>query len=111
MIIESINIVKSDTIELECVDGVRLTGQRWRPACVPLGSVIINAATGVAARFYHRYAAFLATAGFDVLTYDYRGIGTSSPGALRRCGWRWRDWGLKDFDAAIASWLEPRQRL
>jgi predicted alpha/beta hydrolase len=35
------------------------------------------------------------------LTYDYRGIGQSRPPSLRRCGYRWRDWGELDFDAAV----------
>ncbi len=63
--------------------------------------VVINPATGVTARFYHRYARFLAERGFDVLTYDYRGIGLSRPKTLRGCGYRWRDWGELDFDAAV----------
>ncbi|MBC4018953.1 alpha/beta fold hydrolase [Siccirubricoccus deserti] len=50
---------------------------------------------------YHRYAQFLARHGFHVLTYDYRGIGASRPPRLRGCGYRWRDWGTLDFDAAL----------
>ncbi len=72
------------------------------------GTVIINPATGVLARYYHRYARFLASHGFDVLTYDYRGIGASRPDHLKRCGYRWRDWGELDFDAAIRFAREPR---
>lgn len=92
----------SKGIDLVCFDGVRLAGQLWlshRPA--PVGHVIINPATGVLARYYHRYAAFLAGHGFEVLTYDYRGIGSSRPERLRGCGYRWRDWGEFDFDAAL----------
>lgn len=63
--------------------------------------VIINPATGVLARYYHRYARFLAAHGFDVLTYDYRGIGASRPERLRGCRYRWRDWGELDLDAAL----------
>ena len=66
-----------------------------------LGTVIVNPATGVLAAYYARYAAFLAGGGFDVLTYDYRGIGRSRPKSLRGCGYRWRDWGEKDFDAVL----------
>ena len=40
--------------------------------------------------------------GFDVLTYDYRGIGLSRPVSLRGCGYRWSDWGEQDFDAVLA---------
>jgi predicted alpha/beta hydrolase len=66
-----------------------------------LGTVIINPATGVLARYYHYYAAFLAEHGFTVLTYDYRGIGQSRPRSLRGCGYRWRDWGELDFEAVL----------
>lgn len=93
--------INSDTIEVVCVDGVRLVGQLWRSRRRALGSVIINGATGVHSRFYHRYAAFLSGAGFDVLTYDYRGVGGSAPGNLRGCDWRWSDWGQMDCNAAI----------
>ncbi|WP_229729352.1 alpha/beta hydrolase family protein [Agaricicola taiwanensis] len=70
--------------------------------------MIINPATGVLASYYHRYARFLAHHGFDVLTYDYRGIGLSRPERLRGCGYRWRDWGEQDFDAALRYMREHR---
>jgi predicted alpha/beta hydrolase len=89
-------------VEIICQDGVRLGGHFWPagsgPAC---GAVVVNAATGVLARYYHRYARFLTRHGFDVLTYDYRGIGASRPPSLRGCKFRWRDWGELDFDAAL----------
>ncbi len=89
-------------IILTCADGLRLVGHLWQTTSPsPHGFVIINPATGVLARYYHHYARFLADAGFDVLTYDYRGIGLSRPQILRGCGYRWRDWGERDFDAAL----------
>jgi predicted alpha/beta hydrolase len=89
-------------VEILCRDGVRLGGHAWlAPDGGGAGTVIINPATGVLARYYHRYARFLTGYGFDVLTYDYRGIGASRPDRLRGCGYRWRDWGERDFDAAL----------
>jgi predicted alpha/beta hydrolase len=89
-------------VEIPCRDGVKLGGHLWRALNGNVaGTVIINPATGVLARYYHRYARFLASHGFDILTYDYRGIGASRPENLRRCGYRWRDWGELDFDAAV----------
>ncbi len=85
-----------------CGDGVRLGGHWWAAEKGPAaGLVIVNPATGVLARYYHRYARFLAGHGFDVLTYDYRGIGASRPARLKGCGFRWRHWGERDFEAAI----------
>ncbi|TDR93095.1 alpha/beta hydrolase family protein [Enterovirga rhinocerotis] len=95
-------VVREQVLELECRDGVRLRGHVWQgDAEAGLGTVIVNPATGVAARYYHRYARFLAEAGFRVLTYDYRGIGASRPRSLRGLSYRWRDWGEQDFDAAL----------
>lgn len=93
-------IEKTD-IALRCRDGVRLAGQLWQSRKSDEGTIIINSATGVLARYYHRYAAFLAGHGYSVLTYDYRGIGLSAPQDIRTCGYRWKDWGEQDFDAAL----------
>src|SRR5476649_328120 len=80
-----------ETVAIPCRDGYRLVGRLWRPAhgCGS-GTVIVNPATGVLARYYHHFARFLTEQGFTVLTYDYRGIGESRPRRLRRSGIRWR---------------------
>lgn len=89
-------------VTLHCADGVSLHGHLWRARARREGQIIINPATGVLAHYYHRYAAFLAMHGFEVLTWDYRGIGLSRPAKLRGCGYRWQDWGTQDFAAALA---------
>lgn len=95
-------VVEPRPVEFVCEDKVALRGHIWPHARgEKAGTVIVNAATGVVARYYHRYAAFLAAHGFDVITYDYRGIGASRPASLRRCGYRWRDWGERDFEAVL----------
>jgi predicted alpha/beta hydrolase len=94
-------------IELTAADGVRLIGHWW-PAAEASSSatVVINPATGVDARYYHRYAAYLAANGFSVLTYDYRGIGLSRPESLHGSTFTWRQWGERDFDAALRHALQ-----
>lgn len=88
--------------EARCADGVVLRGDFWNTDARPaLGIVIINPATGAPARYYHRYADFLARHGFDAVTYDYRGVGRSAPSTLHGCNYRWRDWGELDFDAVL----------
>ena len=94
--------VPGEPVSITCDDGVGLGGHLWTAkGDARVGSVIVNGATGVRARYYHRYARFLAGHGYDVLTYDYRGIGDSRPAALRGCGYRWREWGTCDFEAAL----------
>ncbi|WP_395448048.1 alpha/beta fold hydrolase [Aminobacter sp. UC22_36] len=110
----AVSAVDVRTVEIACRDGVALRGHIWPHARgEKAGTVIVNPATGVLARYYHRYAAFLAGHGFDVVTYDYRGIGASRPANMRRCGYRWRDWGERDFEAVLrlAIRLDPSASL
>ena len=96
--------------ELTAADGVRLTGHWWRrEGASPSATAIVNPATGVHARYYHRYAAYLAENGFGVLTYDYRGIGLSRPENLKGSTFTWRQWGEQDFDAALRHALQQDQ--
>jgi predicted alpha/beta hydrolase len=89
-------------IRIVCADGVVLRGHWWKASRrQDAAVVVINPATGVLARYYHHYARFLAGHGFDVLTYDYRGIGLSRPEKLAGCGYDWRQWGEQDVDAAL----------
>jgi predicted alpha/beta hydrolase len=92
----------AEPIAIPCEDGVNLGAHLWKAiVAARTGTVIVNAATGVAARYYHYYAHFLREQGFDVLTYDYRGIGSSRPVDLRRCSYRWFEWGERDFEAVL----------
>ncbi|MDJ0390555.1 alpha/beta fold hydrolase [Roseomonas sp. E05] len=100
-----------EAVRIPCADGVRLGGHVWPARGPSRGVVVVNAATGVLARYYHRYARFLAAQGFDVLTYDYRGIGASRPTRLRGCGYRWHEWGTLDFDAALRFMRQARPDL
>jgi len=100
-----------ETVRISCADGVQLGGHVWPAQGPSRGVVVVNAATGVLARYYHRYARFLASHGFDVLTYDYRGIGASRPARLRGCGYHWHQWGTLDFDAALRFMQQQRPDL
>ncbi len=90
-------------VAVVCADGFTLHGHVWEApwADAPRGTIVINPATGVLARYYHHYARWLAGQGFRVVTYDYRGIGLSRPARLRGSGIRWRDWGERDFEAIL----------
>ena len=91
------------SIDIRCRDGIVLKGHRWSAARRDAsGIVVINPATGVKANYYHHYARFLSAHGFEVITFDYRGIGLSRPERLTRCGWDWRRWGEADVEAVLA---------
>ncbi|MBV4487709.1 alpha/beta fold hydrolase [Pseudomonas sp. SWRI153] len=84
-------------------DGYALGGFTWchRSPDPQRPLVIINAATSVRCRHYSRFAAYLFANGFDVITYDYRGIGESRPAAMKGLNASWTDWGALDFEAML----------
>jgi predicted alpha/beta hydrolase len=88
-------------ITILCADGIALGGHLWESEGPTSGTVIVNPATGVLARYYHYYARWLASRGLTVITYDYRGIGLSRPPRLRGSGILWRHWGERDFEAVV----------
>ncbi|PXX94855.1 alpha/beta hydrolase family protein [Halomonas sp. LBP4] len=92
------------SITFKAADGFRLHGHEWRHAQADPSRpvVVINPATSVASRYYHRFAAYLHEHDMDVVTYDYRGIGASRPPAsLRRLKASWFDWGEQDCEGAL----------
>ncbi|MGX6999440.1 alpha/beta hydrolase family protein [Caballeronia sp. KNU42] len=101
--------VQPTPVTIHAEDGYALKGQIWRhdessdafDAGGPRPVVIINPATSVRCGYYSRFAAFLHAQGFDVITYDYRGIGGSRPASLRSFHAGWLDWGRLDFEAVL----------
>lgn len=92
-----------ETFREPAADGHLLGGFTWRHVRTDLTRpvVIINAATSVRCRHYSRFADYLFANGFDVITYDYRGIGESRAGSLRGFKASWSDWGVLDFEAML----------
>ena len=96
-----------ETPALVTKDDFALGGALYRPKGPAIGTVIVHGATAAPARYYGRFAEFLAHHGMRVLTYDYRGIGASRPLALRGFRARMSDWAL--LDAAAAHRLVAEQ--
>ncbi|MCO6184625.1 alpha/beta fold hydrolase [Rhizobium sp. L1K21] len=95
--------VKGAPLQLQTSDGVSLGGFIWRgiEAGAKRPVIVISAATSVRCRYYARFADYLFANGFDVLTFDYRGIGESRPTSLRGFHADWVDWGEHDLEAAL----------
>jgi predicted alpha/beta hydrolase len=97
------NAVSGEPFKEPASDGFVLGGFTWRHADHDARRpvVIINAATSVRCRHYSRFADYLFANGFDVITYDYRGIGESRPRSLKGLRASWSDWGALDFEAML----------
>ena len=82
-------------------DGVKLAATLFEPETPPhtpcAGAILINSGTGIPRQFYAAFAGHLASRGFFVLTYDYRGLGGSEkpPAATME------DWGGIDQASMI----------
>ena len=82
-------------------DGYALAASVFVPEGRASGAVLINSATAVPRKIYRGFAGYLASQGFAVVTYDYRGIGGSRPASLRGFDVRMRDWAALDVSGAI----------
>lgn len=85
-------------ITLTAADGYRLGATQFGGGG---NAVLVMPATGVPQSYYAGFAAYLAERGFTVLTFDYRGIGRSLAGNIRRVPARMQDWARLDAAAAF----------
>ncbi len=96
-------------IQVPAADGCPLGAMLFAPPRGgPRSSVVLLAgAIGVRQTHYAAYAEFLAEEGFQVVTFDYRGVGASAPSRLRGFRADLRDWGEKDL-AGLIGWIVQR---
>lgn len=96
-------------LSIRARDGVELSAV-FHPSArtrSPRQVAVIHGGAGIAAARYRHFAEFLAESGIPVLTYDYRGIGSSRPARLRGYAATTADW--VEFDAAAAiEWIGDR---
>src|SRR3989338_10493655 len=72
------------SMKIRCADGRELAATLHRHQTAERrGVLLVNAATGVPQTYYRRFAKHFAHSGFDVLTWDPRGIGASRQGSAR----------------------------
>jgi predicted alpha/beta hydrolase len=94
-------------IAIPCPDGYELAATLFEPD-VPNGRLaLVGAALGVPSRFYADYAAFLASKGYTVLTWDWRGMGYSRPADLRGFEATLTGWATVDLPA-VMDWAHAR---
>nr|WP_136251778.1 alpha/beta fold hydrolase [Ningiella ruwaisensis] len=92
-------------VQFKAQDDYPLRGMYY--ACKkPKAQIVLASATGVPQGFYQRYAFAANASGFNVLTFDYRGIGQSKPRSLKGFEMDYLDWGRMDLAAAINTSYE-----
>lgn len=95
--------VAADDCSIPTVDGCRLAATAYRPEGTARGTVVVTSALAMPRTFYRQFAAWFARRGFDVLTFDYRGIADSAPDDPAAADATIVDWGERDIPAAL-SW-------
>ena len=94
-----------EALHIAAEDGRLLAASLFLPpaAASPTAPLtVIGGGTGIARRYYARFAAWLAERGRPTLTFDYRDIGGSRAGSLKGSRVRMRDWCLLDVPAVLA---------
>jgi len=86
------------TINFKSADGFELRGHCYGDPATAKAGLLIAGAMGVEQRFYAEFAQWMASQGYLVLSFDYRGMGASRPDAMRH--------SLKGLDADIHTWAE-----
>ena len=95
---------------LRAPDGRELAAH-WFAASQRRGVIVFNGATGFRQSFYFKLAEYAAERGYDVLLYDYRGMGLSAPADLASDTTRMSDWGMLDMRAALDAGAARAQGL
>jgi predicted alpha/beta hydrolase len=98
--------MKPDHFSIPTADGVQLGAGCW---AVPeaRATILLHPATAVTQSYYAAFAGYLASRGFNVLTYDYRGTGRSRPRSLRGYEATMRQWIDEDV-GAVTRWAAAR---
>lgn len=98
--------VRVEDVVVDTADGWPLKALRITPED-PVAAVLVAPGTGTTRQLYEPLGQHLARAGLHVLLLEYRGMGGSKVSAAgngtRQDPPRYRDWGQRDIDAALAN--------
>lgn len=86
-------------LKLTTPDRFSITAHLFLPEKSNGRLLLINSATGVKQQLYFSFASYFSQKGFTVITYDYRGIGSSKPVRMRGFKASMRVWGAMDYKA------------
>lgn len=100
-----------EVLTITCKDGYSLSARFYTASATQKKNcpVLICPATGITQNFYQAFAEWLTTQGYDVLSFDFRGIGRSLHGPVSQSEASIVDWGQLDIPAAIETLLYKTQ--
>jgi len=100
-----------EALIITCKDGYSLSARFYTASATQKKNcpVLICPATGITQNLYQAFAEWLTTQGYDVLSFDFRGIGRSLHGPVSQSEASIVDWGQLDIPAAIETLLYKTQ--
>lgn len=100
-----------EALSIICKDGYQLAAHFYSNKINEQQNlpVLICPATGITKQFYHSFATWLSEQGFDVMVFDFRGIGESLHGKLKDSTASIIQWGELDIPAAVDTLLQKTQ--
>lgn len=93
--------------EIRADDGYPIGVTVFRPRWTPKARLVVAGHPLIPQAFYGSFAEFATNRRFEVLTFDYRGIGRSKPADLKDFRMEALDWARRDLAAAIDKMYTP----
>lgn len=78
-LIDQAPILSTQTVHFKALDAFELVGTLYTPSNIIRAKIVVSSATGVPQAFYRRFSEYATQLGYQVLTFDYRGVGKSAP--------------------------------
>ena len=82
-------------------DGTRIWMNCYIPGKENGRLIVIAPDTAISHQFYHEFALFFKELQYNVITFDYRGVGESAPQQLKGYKATLHDWAVQDLDAVL----------
>ena len=95
--------MSSYTTIIRTNDGTRISLNTYSPAFSNGKLIIIAPGIGLIQDFYEPFAGYLCEHGFTVITFDYRGVGSSAPENLKGFKANMHQWAVQDTNAVLIN--------
>jgi len=93
---------QAKNIQLNTLDGVQIAANLYSTSSPKLNLIVVAPAAGVPQNYYRKFAQFASqNFDFDVLTFDYRGIGASLNHHIKQDKSYMSEWGSHDMNEAL----------
>ena len=106
--VQIVRMAQAEAFEITTGDQTNISATLYTGDTKSNHLIIVCPATGAPQGYYRGFAEYAADYNdFDVITFDYRGIGKSLDGSVIDCKAKMSDWGIYDLESVI-KWGEKK---